>query len=135
MNAADAAHLVERIVQTWPSGPRGRIWTEAFADLDAGTAGSAYVRMRNDHDSDRPPSIGQFMAMYRSLKTKHNTDADPEHCPSCGRDGAVTYWVERNGHHVRYSAARCQHGNNPYARLGQPLPGAVYEPPEPGLDP
>lgn len=68
MNQAETAHLVERIVQTWPNGPKGRIWTEALSELpDPGRAGTAYVRLRNE--CEHPPTIARFLAVYRSLDT------------------------------------------------------------------
>lgn len=70
MTPNEAAHLVERIVQTWPTGTRGRIWTETLEPLDAGRAGTAYVRLRGE--AENPPSPARFLAVYRSLDTTRN---------------------------------------------------------------
>jgi len=72
MTPTETAHLVERIVQTWPTGPRGRIWTEALEPLDAGRAGTAYARLRASEE--HPPSIARFMAVYRSLDTARGAE-------------------------------------------------------------
>lgn len=77
MTPSETAHLVERIVQTWPTGPRGRIWTETLEDLDAGRAGTAYVRLRNE--CEQPPSPGRFMAVYRSLDTERHEWHRPDY--------------------------------------------------------
>lgn len=65
MTPEQTAHLVERIVQTWPAGPRGRIWTEALSELEHVTALGVYEYLR-DHD-ERPPSIARFLETYRSV--------------------------------------------------------------------
>lgn len=89
MNTQECASLVERIIQTWPTGPRGRIWTELLTDLEPGTAGTAYIRLRNEHQGEKPPSTGTFMRTYRSLRTPAN-DPITDDCPDCSGTGWIS---------------------------------------------
>ena len=72
MNSAELAHLVERIVQTWPTGPRGRIWTEALASLDHEVALGVYEHLR-DHD-EKAPSVARFLAIAASTQPQLGFD-------------------------------------------------------------
>jgi len=78
--------LVERIQTTWRGGPSPETWCEELADLDVGRATTAYVKLRRE--TDRCPSIAQFISMYRSLDTelpKHLR----ERCRTCDNTGRV----------------------------------------------
>lgn len=65
MNRDETAGLVNRIVSTWPTGPKGHIWTEVLGDLDRDLAETAYRRLRAEHE--RPPAAATFLATYGSL--------------------------------------------------------------------
>lgn len=86
MTPAAAVALAHKIVQTWTGGPKEAIWAEELEELDEGTAGTAYARLRRE--CEHCPSIAKFIAEYRALRTPHNVDK-PE-CVWC--DG--TGWVE-----------------------------------------
>jgi 7-keto-8-aminopelargonate synthetase-like enzyme len=69
MNAEELAHLVEDIVQTWPTGVRGRIWTQSLADLEHDAARGVYEHLR-DHD-EKPPTPARFHAIYHSITPEY----------------------------------------------------------------
>lgn len=74
MNQTETAHLVERIIQTWPTGPKGRIWTEVLNELpDTERANIAYIKLRAE--SEHAPTCARFLAMY------HATAPSPEFWP------------------------------------------------------
>jgi hypothetical protein len=60
---AERAKLVERIVGTWPAGPRGFVWTSTLAELDADLATAAYERLVVEC-VDHPPTPGRFLSTY-----------------------------------------------------------------------
>jgi hypothetical protein len=67
MNAEDCAAIVNRITSTWPTGPRGFIWTEQLANLDHDPALRTYRQLaRTD---EHPPTIARFHAAYRANTT------------------------------------------------------------------
>lgn len=70
MNYTDAENLLTRMGQCWRV-PFGQEWHEAFKDLDAGRAGTAFVRLRDTEE--RPPTIAKFKGAYQSIRgeTKH----------------------------------------------------------------
>lgn len=91
MERTAALALTSRIEATWSNGrpwPGSRCdaWVDALADLDEGAAGTAFVRLRNGNPE--PPSIAQFLATTRSLRT---TDASAEkiECGECDSTGWV----------------------------------------------
>jgi hypothetical protein len=63
MNDSERAELVNFIVSTWPTGPKGHVWTDVLGELDYGPALGAYRRLRLE--SERPPSVARFVATYR----------------------------------------------------------------------
>lgn len=90
MTPHEADDLAARITHTWHTNriPADE-WAEVLTPLDAGTAGTAYVRLRND--SDNPPSIARFLATYRSLNTRRLDDqrGDCDHCDGTGWDPVI----------------------------------------------
>jgi hypothetical protein len=83
MTPTEAADLAVRIAQTF-TGPNARTWEEELLELDPGPAGTAFVRLRREHDGRL--SIKQFHDTYRSLVS---TDASnrPDPCPTCQDSG------------------------------------------------
>ena len=69
MNETETATIVERIVGTWPNGPRGFVWTEAFNDhpeVESRTAGAAYRALRDGGlPSHERITIARFLAEER----------------------------------------------------------------------
>lgn len=87
MTEHEARALYVRIANSWPAEQRGvaaETWIEVLADLDAGTAGTALIRLRND--IARTPSIKQFRDAYYALRTPANEPVGPacEYCDSTG---------------------------------------------------
>lgn len=100
----EADTLAKRIINTWRGGPPLTEWIDVLGPLEAGRAGTAFVRLRGD--SENPPSIARFRQVYASL---HTASSDAK-CASCGGDGWVTATpVERWG--VEYRTARPCHCN------------------------
>lgn len=87
MTVDEAEDLAVRITRTWPAMrvPADE-WREVLADLDVGTSGTAYIRLRNEQP--RPPSIAEFVTVYRALPTPSNLPI--RRCPTCGGDGMIT---------------------------------------------
>jgi hypothetical protein len=80
MNAEDCAHLVNDIISTWPTGPRGHVWTEQLRSLDINPARRTYNQLaRTD---EHPPSVARFYATYRAISTPTpNTPTTPDTGP------------------------------------------------------
>lgn len=90
MNAEQCGHLVELIVQTWPHGPRGRIWTDALGDLEHTHALAVYRQLRNADET--APTIARFLRIYRDVDQPTTTPTTRpanhgEHCPTCRGSG------------------------------------------------
>jgi hypothetical protein len=83
----EAEELAKRISQTWRTGASKQIWEEALLDLDAGTAGTAYQRLRRE--SEHAPSIASFIAFSRSLHTESNETPVVPWCEQCDSTGWV----------------------------------------------
>ena len=101
MNITEADRLARRIINTWNGGPNLTEWTDLLAELDAGTAGTAYIRLRNTHE--HPPSIATFIKTYHSLRTATTDPIRQDSCPldRCPGDGWVTVDYTHNGHTYR----------------------------------
>lgn len=103
MTAAEADELAKRIINAWHGGPPLAEWREELAPLDAGQAGTAYVRLKRT--LEHAPSIARFLAEYRSL-TMHDASNPENKCPSCSNSGwvAAEHHFEHRSH--PYSAAQ-----------------------------
>jgi len=69
MDESHRAQLVNRIVTTWPNGPKGPIWTEALTDHYEVTFAEAldvYKHLRDTVERNNPPSIALFLATWRA---------------------------------------------------------------------
>jgi hypothetical protein len=69
MDATQRAQLVDRIIGTWPNGPKGGVWTEAFDDHDEITFAQAldvYKHLRDTSERNNPPSIAAYLATWRN---------------------------------------------------------------------
>jgi hypothetical protein len=86
MTPAEADALAKRIINTWRGGPPLREWIDTLQPLDAGTAGTAYIRLRGT--SDQAPTIARYTAVYASLHTKPPNDTTHT-CERC-TDGWIT---------------------------------------------
>src|SRR5690606_18933814 len=100
MTDTEGDDLAKRIINAFRGGPPLAEWRDVLAKLDAGRAGTAFVRLRGQ--LDYAPSIARFMAEYRALDT-HDASTRT-HCDTCGgsgwapapdrQDGTVTRTVE-----------------------------------------
>lgn len=63
MTDDERAKLVERIVGTWPAGPRGFVWTSTLAELELGPASAAYEQLVAECVTG-PPTPGRFLSVY-----------------------------------------------------------------------
>jgi len=86
-----ARELAARIVSTWAGGPTAEVWIEELVPLDAGAAGTAFVRLRRE--LERAPSIKRFLDRYHSLHTA-STDPVRVDCSVCDGSG----WANRTDH-------------------------------------
>lgn len=94
MTEAEARQLYVKMAASWPPDHRGvaaEVWIEILQELEAGTAGTAVIRLRDE--LDRPPTIHQFKQRYYALHTPTN---DPIRmatlaCADCGGSG----WLSR----------------------------------------
>ena len=66
MTAQEADDLAKRIINAWRGGPPLNDWREELARLDAGMAGTAFVRLRRTIED--APSIARFLAEYRAVR-------------------------------------------------------------------
>jgi hypothetical protein len=99
MTPTEADALAKRIINTWRGGPPLREWIDTLQPLDAGTAGTAYIRLRGT--SDQAPTIARYTAVYASLHTKPSSDTTHT-CERC-TDGWQTLEYENNGRTYRGS--------------------------------
>ena len=77
MDATQRAQLVDRIVTTWPNGPKGIIWTETLVDHDEITFTAAldvYKHLRDTAERRDPPSVAAFLATWRTRWHRPRTD-------------------------------------------------------------
>jgi hypothetical protein len=61
--------LVRKLRAIWPDGgPSNMMWADVFDPLEAGQAGTALLRLRNE--LDKCPTIAQFMGKVREIRTR-----------------------------------------------------------------
>lgn len=77
MNGDERARLVERIVATWPNGPRGFVWTTVLAELDGDLATAAYERLVRELEHGYP-TTGKFLATYWACRRPDYGPTRPE---------------------------------------------------------
>lgn len=111
MNTTESEDLAVRLSQTWPKGLPAPAWDDALRNLDAGGAGTAYVRLRATVSLITGPSIADFLSTYNSLNTK---PYEPRpNCETCGGNGWEPVWTT-NDEGVEYSngvtPCRCPSG-------------------------
>lgn len=111
MLTAEALDLTTRILEVF-QGPPGHVWEEELVELDAGRAGTAFVRLKREHEH-RWLSIAQFMAAYKAIHVDRPTGAPPcdQGEDGCGGSGWVT-------------SSAFTHGT----RMGEPVPYTAMEP-------
>jgi len=87
MTETEARDLAVRLTASWPNYPGVDIstWIDELRPLDAGTAGTAIVRLRRE--LERPPSIHRFFLAYRALDTDSRREGSG--CDACSGSGWV----------------------------------------------
>lgn len=84
MTRDETTMLTRKILESWPDCRiPAATWAEELADLDAGTVGTALVRMRRE--LDKPPTIATLHNYCRALHTPANTPAG--YCENCQNTG------------------------------------------------
>lgn len=115
MTEPEAEDLAARIVRTWRGAPPADVWVEELVRLDAGAAGTAFARLRRE--STRAPSIAEFLATYRTLRTQDGGTRevyDCSHCDGAGWVPTADLVLENGGNELRYSQVvpcTCRAGN------------------------
>lgn len=111
MTPQEADDLADRIMRAWPKMliPPDE-WRDVLRSLDAGTAGTAFIRLRNTEKY--PPTIADFLDTYRSLPTQANQPIRTL-CTTCGGDGfaSFTQWINDHEYTV-VKGCHCANGPN-----------------------
>lgn len=83
MNIHEAAGLMARIVDTWPTGrwPQSTVseWTKDLMKLDVEVAEKCRQALKRGHATQ--PSYGQYLATYRALQPSPDWQPPLEHEP------------------------------------------------------
>jgi hypothetical protein len=127
MNPEEAKRLAVRIANSWHGGPNIEAWTEELLDMDAGTAGTTFIRLRRD--LDHAPSIANFWRTYRTLVTPANEALPCNNCDGTGWVSAppVVRVINDRPHEYR-QATPC-----PYCAQGQRCTRIDMRPHGPGF--
>lgn len=138
MTPLEADMLAKRIINTWRGGPPLTEWVGVLTTLDYGTAGTCFVRLRDD--LEHAPSIAKWMHTYKSLRTPANDPTDLRACHRNGcTDGAITYFTSHRGHRYRHTArCTCTAGRHNYPALPElpaNLPPSAFDPDAPADPP
>jgi hypothetical protein len=94
MTREEASELAKRIINCWRGGPPLAEWTDELQRLDAGQAGTAYVRLKRELEN--APSIARFIAEYRALNTHDGGNVKPK-CGWCSDGG----WIPTQRHEFK----------------------------------
>lgn len=113
MTPRESEDLAVRLSQTWPKGLPAPAWDDAIRHLDAGVAGTAFVRLRAGVSTTTGPTVADFLAAYSALDTKRPDQyADCDHCGGTGWQPVTT----PSPHGVEYDTGvtpcRCPRGRN-----------------------
>ena len=130
MNETEIATIVERIVGTWPNGPRGFVWTEAFNDhpeVESRTAGAAYRALRDGGlPSHERITIARFLAEERRQRgyqpAATPTAPVPDDGPTMSHDEFITrlIWRANSGDHAAGEQLDIEAVNAARSNLGRP---------------
>lgn len=98
MTPTERDNLAKRIINAVRTTAPYTEWQDALTNLDAGRAGTAFIRLRDTHEDNL--TIARFKAVYRTL---HTTNSDTR-CETCNGDA----WInaepqERWGQVYRYA--------------------------------
>lgn len=90
MDRLEALPILERICAHWGqrfSQSQHDHWMDTLSALDAGAAGTTYVRLTKK--ADRVPTPAEFIAEYRTVHVFDASNRRPP-CAVCGDSGIVT---------------------------------------------
>lgn len=79
MTEDDARKHAQRMIDTFPNGPKAYVWRELFNDLDGAIAHGAYHALIKT--APKAPTPGQFMEHYRAQMPRAEariTRSDPD---------------------------------------------------------
>ena len=85
MNLDEANRMASMIRNTWRGGPSVDVWRDELLEMDAGTAGTAMVRLMRELET--PPSIARFWREYRGLATGARMPVPTDPCVLCDDTG------------------------------------------------
>jgi hypothetical protein len=83
----EARKLATRMIDTWPSGPKGYIWQNELKALQFEHAAEAFRLLRQETDK---ATTAQFHQRYRAVAGKANVLHVPARCEMCNGTG----WAE-----------------------------------------
>lgn len=97
------AGIVTRIVDTWPKGPRGHIWTSYLTDLNAthATLLGVYEHLRNTRDYDNPPGPAAFSNTVRDI-TRLDSPPRPPTPTDTGPTLSLDEYLEQLNYRATY---------------------------------
>jgi hypothetical protein len=88
MNDDQANRFAQRMIETWPDGPRRNIWHDIATKLhDQDAARTTYTELER---SAPKISTALFHTTYLAVKRRTETIAPPERCELCDNTG----WVD-----------------------------------------
>lgn len=91
VNDDQAQRFAQRMIETWPTGPRRNIWADIalkLHDRDAALAAYADLEQTAGHIS-----TALFHTAYQAAKRRRQSYGPPVHCELC----AGTGWVDEPG--------------------------------------
>jgi hypothetical protein len=103
MNPEEAKRLAIRIVNSWHGGPNVDEWASELAEMDAGTAGTTFIRLRRE--LNHVPSVAHFWHAYRQLVTPAN---EPLPCDECDDSGWIS--AHTDAHDYATPCPICERG-------------------------
>lgn len=118
MNETEAKKLTERIVSTWPSSPKGFVWTETLLELDHGPALAAIGRLTREHDESRL-TVARYLGVYNAISGRAARRGDGQVCRTCDGGGWVTAAPATHNGHEYTQCEPC-----PHCTLGRAVAGS-----------
>lgn len=103
MDAATTAKLVELITGTWPSGPKGHVWSRVVASLDPPAA--AHQAWRNLARTEQKITVAQFVAEHNRLVLASDHSSPLADCVHCEHGWRQVH--EEHGGHIYDACEPC----------------------------
>lgn len=117
MTGDQCAQIVNLLVSSFPTGPKGHAWTDSLTELHPGPAMGAARELRDT--SERTPTIAQYHAIYRrhlaeARRTREAERGVPPTCQLCDGTGWTDITDERR------HAAHCISSDTCHCHAAQP---------------